>query len=175
MFPAHIRGDGLTLRALEPADVPAMFAYLQRPAVYEATSSSGWTEASVAEFVRTNREGMADGRWCRYAIIPDGAEAIAGDIGYGAIEHAHRRAEVGYHLSPESWGHGLMTRAVRALNAWAFESGLHRIEATVMEGNVRSERVLARAGFTREATLRDYKLVRGTFRDFSLWAAILTA
>ncbi len=44
-----------------------------------------------------------------------------------------------------------------------------------MEGNVRSERVLARAGFTREATLRDYKLVRGTFRDFSLWALILTA
>lgn len=136
--PLDLRWYGLTLRALEPADVPAMFAYLQRPAVYEATSSSGWTEASVAEFVRTNREGMADGRWCRYAIVPDGAETIAGDIGDGVIEHAHRRAEVGYHLSPDCWGHGLMTRAVRALNAWAFESGLHRIEATVMEGNVRS-------------------------------------
>lgn len=172
MFPAQIPGDGLTLRALGAEDVPALYDYLQRPDVYEATSSSGWTEASVAEFVRTNREGMADGRWCRYVIVPDGAGAIVGDIGYGAIERAHRRAEVGYHLDPAHWGHGLMGRAVRALNGWGFESGLHRIEATVMERNLRSEHVLARAGFTREATLRDYKLVRGAFRDFSLWALI---
>ena len=114
MFPVHIAGDGLTLRVLEPADARAMFAYISRPEVYEATSSSGWTLGSVQQFIESNREGMAEGRWSRYAIIPDGAATIAGDIGYGAIEATHRRAEIGYHLSPEYWGRGLMTRAVQA-------------------------------------------------------------
>ena len=41
-----------------------------------------------------------------------------------------------------------------------------------MEGNFRSERVLQRSGFVREATLRDYKHVRGAFRDYSLWSLL---
>ncbi|MCC6267801.1 MAG: GNAT family N-acetyltransferase [Dehalococcoidia bacterium] len=174
MFPEQIVGDGFVLRALLPSDAAAMFDYLRRPEVFEATSSGGWTREAVDEFVRSNAEGMIGSRWCRYAIVPGGAAALAGDIGFGSIDIRNRRAEIGYHLAPESWGRGLMTRAVGALNAWAFAEGFHRIEATVMEGNFRSERVLQRSGFAREATLRDYKYVRGAFRDFSLWSLLAT-
>lgn len=172
MFPESIEGDGLRLRALAAVDAEAIFAYLSRPEVYEATSSPGWSMESVREFIRGNRDGMNAGRWCRYAIIPVGGGAAAGDIGYGTIETAHRRAEIGYHLSPEYWGQGLMTRAATALIGWAFANGFHRIEATVMEGNRRSERVLEKLAFEREAMLRDYKFVRGEFRNFSLWSLL---
>jgi RimJ/RimL family protein N-acetyltransferase len=172
VFPAQLEGEGIQLRALLPGDAAAMFAYLQRPEVYEATSSDRWSREAVDEFVRSNAEGMLEGRWCRYAIVPDGAAALAGDIGFGSIDIRNRRAEIGYHLAPESWGRGLMARAARPLIDWAFANGFHRIEATVMDGNRRSERVLEKLGFEREATLRDYKLVRGAFRDYSLWSRL---
>ncbi len=142
------------------------------PTVYEATSSAGWTLDSVGTFVVSNAEGMQEGRWCRYGILMDGGTSIVGDIGFGAIDWPNQRAEIGYHLAPSAWGRGLATQAAQALIGWAFGNGIHRVEATVLEGNVRSERVLERAGFAREATLRDYKLVRGTFRDFSLWSRL---
>ncbi len=172
MFPEQIAGDGFVLRALRPSDAAAMFDYLRRPEVFEATSSGGWTREAVDEFVRSNAEGMIGSRWCRYAIVPGGAAALAGDIGFGSIDIRNRRAEIGYHLAPESWGRGLMARAARPLIDWAFANGFHRIEATVMDGNRRSERVLEKLGFEREATLRDYKLVRGAFRDYSLWSRL---
>jgi RimJ/RimL family protein N-acetyltransferase len=62
--------------------------------------------------------------------------------------------EVGYWLFPHARGQGLATRAVRAVAREAFASGLWRIEAHVRIGNGASERVLERAGFTREGIKR---------------------
>jgi len=172
VFPPELDGDRLKLRALAPGDADDLFAYLQRPEVYEATSADPWTVDAVREFIRTSAEGTAEGRWCRYAIRIGGDQRIAGDVGFGSIDPRNRRAELGYHLSPDFWGQGVMVRAAHALINWALEDRFHRIEATVMEGNRRSERVLEKLGFQREATLRDYKLVRGEWRDFSLWALL---
>lgn len=172
MFPETIDGDGFQLRALTVGDADALYSYLRLREVYEATSSDGWTPESVLEFIRSNAEGSREGRWCRYAIVVAGEECAAGDIGFGSIDEKNRRAEIGYHLSPGHWGRGLTVQAAAALIEWAFDNGFHRIEATVMAGNRRSERVLEKLGFEREATLRDYKLVRGEWRDFSLWALL---
>ena len=62
--------------------------------------------------------------------------------------------EVGYWLFANARGRGLATRAVRAVVREAFASGISRIEANVRIGNEASERVLERAGFTREGVRR---------------------
>ena len=62
--------------------------------------------------------------------------------------------EVGYWLFAEARGRGLATRAVRAVAREAFATGISRIEANVRIGNDASERVLERAGFTREGVKR---------------------
>ena len=64
--------------------------------------------------------------------------------------------EVGYWLFPRARGRGLATRAVLAVAREVFASGLWRLEAHVRIGNDASERVLERAGFTREGTKRRY-------------------
>lgn len=175
MFPTEIPGEGLSLRLLTVADVPALFSIRNSPAVMEATSSEGRTFLDLEEWLAGNLAAAAHGEWCRYAIVLDGSATVSGDIGLYQVDKRNRRAEIGYELLPEHWGAGVMTRAVSALLAWAFANGFHRIEATVLEGNTRSERVLTKLGFEREATLRDYKWVRGEFRDFSLWSLLGTA
>ena len=155
------------------ADAPALHSYLSRPKVFESTSADAWTPESVAQFARDNVAGAAIGKWCRYGIVLRGGDAPIGSIGLFNIDLRNQRCEIGYDLAPDYWGKGLMTRAARPLLAWAFgEGGFNRVEATVMEGNDRSGRVLERLAFKREALLREYKFVRGEFRDYSMWSLL---
>jgi ribosomal-protein-alanine N-acetyltransferase len=100
-------------------------------------------------------------------------EAIGG-IGLEFGRDVHRfTAELGYWLGEPFWGRGIMTQAVRHLTAWAFENlEVHRIYATVFEGNDASARVLEKAGYTREGCLRASVFKNGRILDQSLYAKI---
>jgi RimJ/RimL family protein N-acetyltransferase len=80
--------------------------------------------------------------------------------------------EVGYRLFAHARGRGLATRAVRAAAREAFASGLWRIEANVRIGNEASERVLERAGFTREGVRRRYLRHEGGRVDATLFSLL---
>ena len=54
--------------------------------------------------------------------------------------------EVGWHLHPDSWGHGYATEAARAVVQQAFEDGLPEVYAVVRPGNERSVAVCRRLG-----------------------------
>ncbi len=172
MFPESFAAEGLRLRLVQPADAAALFPILNRPEVIEPTSSDGWTMDGLVTFGEQNLLGAFSGKWARYAIIPDSGEPL-GSVGFFNVDDRNRRLEIGYDLSPEAWGRGLMSRSARILVDWALaEGGFHRVEATVMVGNRRSERVLEKLGFEREGLMRGYKLVRGQFRDYSLWSLL---
>jgi ribosomal-protein-alanine N-acetyltransferase len=102
------------------------------------------------------------------------ADEAVGGIGVEFGRDVHRfTAELGYWLGEPFWGRGIMTQAVRLLTAWAFENlELYRIYATVFEGNAASERVLKKAGYTREGCLRASVFKNGRILDQSLYAKI---
>lgn len=85
---------------------------------------------------------------------------------------AHR-GELGYWLAKAYRGQGLMTRAVRAVAAYGFETlGLKRIEATAFVHNPASQRVLERAGFVREGTLAGWHQKGGKLIDAVMFAIV---
>jgi RimJ/RimL family protein N-acetyltransferase len=62
---------------------------------------------------------------------------------------------IGYWLGRRYWGKGIATAAVSLLSDHAFATlGVRRLWANVMAPNLASARVLERAGFHHEATLR---------------------
>ena len=72
-----------------------------------------------------------------------------------------RAMEIGYALSLDWWGAGLMTEAVRAAARYAFEvKGAQLVTAYCQPGNERSVHLLERCGFAYEGTLR------GMYRRF---------
>jgi ribosomal-protein-alanine N-acetyltransferase len=98
---------------------------------------------------------------------------VVGTIGFMAFSERHARAEMGYDLARETWGQGVATVAGQRVVQYGFEEmGLNRIEATVMAGNARSERVLEKLGFVREGLLRQYKYARGEFRDYAIFGLL---
>jgi RimJ/RimL family protein N-acetyltransferase len=152
-LPGNVLGDGeVTLRPLGPPDADDVFALLAVPdvrarEVYPRDRSRAGVEGRCAAAAHEWLAGIR----AAFTIRVDGA--FAGDIGL-FNEAFSRQAMVGYSMLPEFRGRGAATRAVRLVSAWAFEIGVRRLVAGTAPDNVASQRVLAKAGFTREAIER---------------------
>ncbi|KAK4755796.1 hypothetical protein SAY87_009553 [Trapa incisa] len=87
-----------------------------------------------------------------------------------------RAGEMGYVLAHGHWGKGIATAAVKMAAAAVFRERpeLERVEALVDVENVASLRVLEKAGFTREGTLRKYVVLKGKSRDMVMFSLLST-
>ncbi|HET9233445.1 MAG TPA: GNAT family N-acetyltransferase [Candidatus Eisenbacteria bacterium] len=107
-----------------------------------------------------------------FAITLEG-EAIGG-VGFERKRDlARMTAEVGYWLSEMHWGKGYATEVVQAIAQYAFERfDFVRLEARVLEGNAASSRVLEKAGFSLETTMRQAGFKDGRVLDMLLYARL---
>lgn len=80
---------------------------------------------------------------------------------------------LGYWLNAADNGRGLATAAVLDIIKVAFDDlGLHRIQAGTLPRNVRSQRVLERAGFTRFGMAPAYLKIAGWWQDHVLFQLV---
>lgn len=97
-----------------------------------------------------------------------------GSIGVFRGENIHRQtAELGYYLAEEYWGNGLMAQAVRQVCSHVFaNSDILRIYAEPFSRNTASCRVLEKAGFAYEGTLRQNAVKNGEVLDMKMYALL---
>ncbi len=108
----------------------------------------------------------------QFAIVV-GGRAVGGIGLIPGTDISRLTAEIGFWLGEEFWGRGIMTAAVRALTRFAFfNRGLRRIQANVIEWNRASMRVLAKAGYAREARLQLAVTKQGRTVDDIIYAAV---
>lgn len=117
-------------------------------------------------------------------IVPSGlptsfaiehAGRVAGGIGYMLRPDVERiGAEIGYWLGVQYWGQGIVTAALRALTRHAFATHveLQRLFAVPFASNPASARVLEKAGYTREGTLRNSVIKDGCVLDQWMYACL---
>ena len=106
-----------------------------------------------------------------FAIEVDGE--VAGSITLMPGHDIERvSAELGYWLGRACWGRGIVTDAVRAVTGHAFATlGLRRVFAVPFAHNAASQRVLEKAGYVREGTMRRSAIKDGVLLDQHLYAA----
>lgn len=142
-------------RLVEERDVPVVAPAFRDPGI---GGENGMPPFDEEEFRAVLRELIpelsARGVLFPYVIEDTTDGAILGGVTLRHFDPMRGVIEVGYWLFPDARGRGLATRAVRAVAREVFASGLWRIEAHVRIGNDASERVLERAGFTREGVER---------------------
>ncbi|XCP86508.1 GNAT family protein [Roseburia hominis] len=107
-----------------------------------------------------------------FAIIVD--NKVIGSIGVFRQENIHRQtAELGYYIAEEYWGKGIMTEAVKQICDYVFKnSDIIRIYAEPFSYNRASCRVLEKAGFQYEGTLRSNAVKGGKVIDMKMYARI---
>lgn len=105
-----------------------------------------------------------------FAITVD--DRAVGTIGAFRGNNIHRQtAELGYYLAEEYWNRGIVTDAVRQITDYLFaNTDLLRIFATPFSDNFGSCRVLEKAGFQLEGTMRRHAVKNGTVHDMKLYA-----
>jgi RimJ/RimL family protein N-acetyltransferase len=99
------------------------------------------------------------------AIVVEG-EAV-GSIGVFPQQDIHcLNAEMGYWLSEDWWGKGIMTDAIRQMVEYGFRTfPVDRIFARPFGSNTASQKVLEKAGFRLEARFQQTLLKNGELLD----------
>lgn len=172
-FPV-LQTDRLVMRPLTMEDIDFVFRHFRDPSVTQYLMD----EPPVADYAQAQEiisfylesEGKTHNRW---GIVRKADSRLIGTCGYHKWMKAYFRAEIGYDLSPDCWGQGYMTEALRAVIRNGFyRMELNRIDALVYTGNHRSLQLLRKLGFKQEGLLRDYFFLDGKFYDHYLCALL---
>ena len=116
---------------------------------------------------------MAEGRAIYWAMRTLADGQFLGTCDLSEIDRRHHRAEVGFMLGREAWGHGYALEAMQAVIAFAGAGGVRKLAARTHLGNRRSEVLLEKLGFTEEGLLRGHILKDGDRRDCRLFGLLL--
>jgi ribosomal-protein-serine acetyltransferase len=163
----EIRSDGLLIRALEDADVPALV-----DAVQESVESVGpwmpWCTPTYAEVEARNwielcRVNLAAGTAYDFGIFDESSSFFLGAAGLNSVNKEHRFCNLGYWVRQSRQRQRVASRSIRMLAGYAFETlGLHRVEIVVAIGNAASEAVARKSGATPECIARNRLFIHGT-------------
>lgn len=130
-----------------------------------------YTEKDGADFISDMLSANEDETFA-FAITVD--NNVIGNIGVFRQENIHRQtAELGYYISEEYWGKGIMTEAVKQICEYVFSnSDIIRIYAEPFAYNTASCRVLEKAGFQYEGTLRNNAVKNGKVIDMKMYSIL---
>ena len=141
--------DRLTLRPWRESDLPDFYEYASVDGVGQM---AGWNPHRNLEESKVNLSRFIEGKRV-FALEYNGK--VIGSLGIEEYREKYYRSldalqgrEIGYVLSKDYWGQGLMPEAVKAVMDWLFhEVGLDFIMVGHFDWNGQSRRVVEKCGF----------------------------
>ena len=162
-----INATRVCLRSMSQTDIDPLFAVFSDPRVTRYWSTPPLTDREAAvtlldEIQNSNRQNPM----MKWGVAFLANDLLIGTVTLFNLDLSNGRAELGYALGREHWGHGYMQEALQALLSYAFDVlNLRRLEADVDPRNTASIRTLERLGFQREGFLRERWHVNGEIQD----------
>ncbi|EOU1703636.1 GNAT family N-acetyltransferase [Clostridium perfringens] len=170
----QLNTERLALRNLTPENTEEMLDYYIRNEEhlrqYEPTrDSSFYTYEGQKEILTESFRQFIDGTSIDLGIFKD--EKLIGKIKLSNIVYGIlRNAFVGYSIDKEHQGKGYMKEALNTVCSYAFEEmGLHRLEASTLIDNSRSQGVLKACGFNELGISEKYLYINGEWRDHKIF------
>lgn len=167
--------EGLELRLRTQSDTEAFFEVIDRNRIY-LRKWLPWLDESatvhdVREYITSElklfqkKEGLDLGIWHHGQWV--------GGIGFHGWGGKSRETTIGYWLSEDAQGNGIMTDSVRALVAYGFKTmNLNRIAIRCATGNAKSRAIPIRLGFKREGILRQAEWLHDHFVDLVIYSRL---
>ncbi len=160
-----ITTERLRLRQLTHADATGMMAIFGNPDVLRFLNNPPVDTPEKAigmiDWLNGNYRQQEGINWGITFLNDD---TLIGMCGAYQWHLSDRHIDIGYHINPAHWGKGYATEATRAMIAWCFNHlDVHRIQADCTEGNITSEKVMLKCGFTLEGIWREHCWEHGRF------------
>ncbi|MFD5429919.1 GNAT family N-acetyltransferase [Streptomyces sp. NPDC127084] len=171
-----ISTERLVLRALEPADAPALAEMMNDeqvatwtpvPQPFTEAAAYGW----IGDYAPTEH---AAGRGLDLAITEFLTQRLVGVIQLAHTDWRVRSTELSYIVAPWARGEGYASEAALATARWLFrDQGFERVEIRTAADNAASQQVAQRIGCISEGVLRGACIARTRAEDGS-WTDLRT-
>ncbi|RYM05561.1 N-acetyltransferase [Sporolactobacillus sp. THM7-7] len=174
MFIFPVDND-IQLKLFEQDDVDVLFALVDRNREYlrrflpwvDEVASADHYYASIAGWI----DQLKQGRGFQAGILYRGE--LSGMIGFHPHDWRNRKTSIGYWLSEDKQGRGIMTRSCRAVIDDAFRTTtLNRIEISAATQNEKSRAIPERLGFTHEGRIREAEWIYDHFVDHEIYSLL---
>ena len=171
-FPT-IKTERLLLRQFADSDLENVFKGLSHPEVIKYYGVSFQTLEATKEQMLffADLEKNETGIW--FAICSDDNKTFYGAGGLNNVSKEHKKAEIGFWLIPNFWGHGIMKEAMPLICNYGFENlDLNRIEGFVELENTNCKNAMAKLDFQYEGTMKDCEIKNDKFISLDIYAKV---
>lgn len=167
--------ENLELRLMEEAFAPALFALTDknRKLLRQWLPWLDMTnkESDTLQFIKSAMAQYTSGNGPLFAIFH--LNHLVGVIGFHSINKMHHLGEIGYWLSEDANGNGIMTKATSAVIETGFSQfGLNRIKISCATENLKSRAIPERLDFKLEAILRQEECLYGHYVDHAIYGLL---
>lgn len=160
--------DDLLLRSLEAEDAPNLFEAVNKSRTHlrpwfpwvDATTKPEHSLQFIQQMLtqQKNQEAVALGIFHKRKII--------GGMGMHHWDHDLKKAQIGYWISQDYEGQGIIYACLLSFVDFLFEKvGLNKVEIQFMPENTRSAAIAKRVGFKVEGVIRHNFIHNGSFKD----------
>ena len=168
----QIEGKDIYLRPMTGEDTEDIIRWRNKEMVFRNfIYQKPFTRKGHENWIRT----MIDtGKAVQFIICEKAGTRPVGSVYLRDIDRTHNKAEYGIFIGEEdALGKGYGTQAASLMIKYAFEEeGLHKLMLRVLAENDRAVRSYEKAGFVKEAYLRDEVFLEGRYRDVIYMAAL---
>ena len=165
-----LEGKLVNLRAVEKEDLPLLAEWSNNPEF--GGEYDGLRQLSRSEFEK--EFGGEDRHEMKNFFIEKKDGTKVGWMGHFYVLHpAGRLLEIGYTVLPNERRKGYCTEAANIMVDYLFLSkDTMRVQAATDTRNLASQKVLEKAGFRREGTLRKRYFIKGEWTDDYMWSIL---
>ncbi|KRD99546.1 GNAT family N-acetyltransferase [Priestia aryabhattai] len=175
MFPI-LSTPRIKLREITEVDADTIFDCFSQKEVIRYYGQEKFTTIQEAlVLIDIFAENYRNQKGMRWGIERLDTGELIGTVGFNQWSQKHKRAEIGYELHPQHWGHGYASEAASAVMAYGFDNlQLVRIGAVVFLENKASQHVLEKLGFQKEGVLKNYMYQNGKAHDTFVYSSLPT-
>lgn len=162
----RLESERLILRRFEYTDDEHMLANWISDSAAQALISEPvyTTKNEVKELLDSWIGSYSNSDYYRWAIVERSTNICIGQIAIWLVDNKNNFGEFEYILGSEFRRNGYTTEAVRMVLDLAFNRvGFHKMQVCHKDGNIASQGVIKKCGFTYEGTLRDYFYIDGRY------------
>lgn len=172
-----LQGEQLNLRALEPEDLDFVHQIENDEDLWElSTTLAPYSRFILKQYLRNVHRDIYEVKQLRLAICKKDSGTLIGMVDLYDFDPKHRRAGIGIIIaSTAERGRGYGAEALNLIITYSFTHlEMHQLYANVLEGNDRSTKLFEKMNFEKVGVLKDWKRVRGTYKNEYLYQLINT-
>lgn len=170
----YIETERMKLRQLTPLEYNYIFANYSKEELWSFFAFHSEEDYELEKKKHDDSLQSFGKTFLYFHMLDKASGEVIGAIGYHTWYTRHDRAELFYHIKDEKkMGQGYATEALKVVLEYGFGvMCLYRVEAFIGTMNMPSQKLVQKAGFTKEGLMRGHYFIDGKHQDSLIYGLL---